>query len=334
MQDTVGERVALSSLRKAPVDLVLIGTYVVLVTVVTLSAVEDTLVGGLIQAIFVGFVPGYALVAALFPKANTTGDTVHGNGQGRGGRITRLERLALSIAASGGLLALAAGTLLGIFTVDTATALVLALAVVTIGLAAVATVRRLVLSPSERFGRSVVTWIDLLSPGGTTRSNRGWLSRVALGFVVLFVLTSVAYAMAPAQEDGYTELYLLHEDGGERISQEYPDELTVGEEQSLIVGIGNQEGTTETYTVVVRLQEIETDGSQTHVRSSTELDRFEVTLRSGETVETEHAIAPDRTGENLRLTYSLYEGSPPESADAENAYRSAYIWVDVTEPDD
>lgn len=332
MQDIV-EYPSLSSLRQAPGDLVAVGLCALVAVLTTLVPIGETPVRSVIRMLFVGFVPGYALVAALFPRAPTGAqvDTNRTRDRVLDGRISHLERFALSIAASCGLLAVVARGPFSVPIVDATAAAVWVLVALTVGFAAVAAVRRLARPPSERFGRTVAAWIAALDPSRSTGSGRDLLSTVAFGLVVLFVLSSAAYAMAPVQEQGYTELYLLSEGDGEPVAEGYPDELTVGEERPLIVGIGNEEGTTTTYTVVVQLQEVEADGPETNVRSSTELDRFAVTLEDGETVEGEHAIAPDRSGENLRLIYLLYVEEPPDSPGEENAYRSTYVWVDVDE---
>lgn len=334
MQDTVDESATFSSFRQGPADLVVVGLVVALVIVTTFPVIEDSLFATAVRAVFVGFVPGYALIAALFPSADTdtdTAETAHTRRGGSDGRITRLERFALSIAASGGLLGAVAGGLVATSVTGGTTAAIRILALVTAALLIVAVIRRMALSPSERFGRPATVWVDLLNPFGSGRSGGDLLSTVAFGFVVLLVISSAAYAMVPVQEEGYTELYLLHEEDGDPVSEEYPTELTAGQQQPLIVGIGNQEGTATTYTVVVQLQEVETEGSQLTVQSATELDRFELSLEDGETVETEHVVSPDQSGQNLRLTYLLYVGDPPESPSEENAYRSTYVWVDVTE---
>ncbi len=324
MQDTAEEHVGSSSLRQIPADLVAVGLCVLVVSLTALPAVEGTPFRTVIRALFVGFVPGYALIAALFPHTAAGSDAETGRL-----RIGRLERGALSIAVSCGLLTLAVR---GLPTIPlNGPTVVGTLSALTIVLGAIGAVRRLALPCAERFGRPAAAWLGVLGSLRSARSGGGLLSTIAIGLVVLFVLSSVAYAMVPVQQNGYTELYLLQSGGGEPVSEEYPDELTVGEEQPLIVGIGNEEGATTTYTVVVQLQEVETDGSETSVQSASELDRFEVTLEDGETVEDERAVVTDRTGENLRLTYLLYIGEPPDSPDGSEAYRSTYVWVDVVE---
>ncbi|WP_122089274.1 DUF1616 domain-containing protein [Halalkalicoccus subterraneus] len=324
MQDIVEEHVGSSSLWQVPADLIAVGLCVVVVSLTALPVVEGTPFRTVVRVGFVGFVPGYALVAALFPHAATASGAETARFQ-----IGRLERAAVSIAASCGLLLLV-GRGLSLLSVAGSSVVIGILGALTIAFAAIGTFRRLALPPAERFGRSVESWLDDLDSRRPVRSG-GLLSSIVIGLVVLFVLSSVAYAMVPVQPNGHTELYLLQDGGDGPVSEEYPDELTVGEEQSLIVGVGNEEGTQTSYTVVVQLQEIETDGSQTSVQSVSELDRFDVTLRDGETVENEHVVTPDRAGENLRLTYLLYTGEPPDSPDGSEAYRSAYIWVDVTE---
>lgn len=332
MQDTV-KYLSLSSLRRAPADLVAVGLCVLVVVLTTLLPLGETPFWAVIRATFVGFVPGYALVAALSPRAPPAAhaDATRLPKRVLDGRIGQIERFSLSIAASCGLLIVVAGGSSVISALDGTVATVWALAVLTVGFATVAAVRRLASPPSERSGRTVGAWLTALDPSRSAGSGRDLLSTVAFAFVVLFLLSSVAYAMVPAQEQGYTELYLLSEDDTEPVAEGYPDELTIGEEQSLVVGIGNEEGRTTTYTVVIQLQEVEPDGSETDVRSSSELGRFTVTLDDGETVEGGYTVVPDRPGEDLRLTYLLYVGEPPDSPNEENAYRSTYVWVDVSE---
>ncbi|ADJ14078.1 DUF1616 domain-containing protein [Halalkalicoccus jeotgali] len=325
MQDTVEGRAGRSSLRRAPADLIAVGSCVLIVSLMALPAFENTPVRTVARALFVGFVPGYALLTALFPRSPTGPKT-----EGSRFRIGHLERAALSIAASCGLLVLIArGAPAGIGGSSTTLGILVVLSVAFGGIGAI---RRLSLTPAERFGRPAVAWIDAVGSLGPSRSDGSPVAAVAVGVAVLVVLSTlgVAYAMGPVQGDGYTELYLLQEGANGTVSEEYPDELTVGQEEPLVVGIGNEEGVTTTYTVVIQLQEVGTEGEQS-VQSASELDRFEVTLESGETVENEHVVTPDRAGENLRLTYLLYTGTPPETIDGSEAYRSAYVWVNVTE---
>lgn len=334
MQDLTEEDTFLSSLRQAPADLAVIGLCVVMVLLTTLPVFESTIFPTVIQTLFVGLIPGYTLVAVLFPRmAKIVAHTNRSRIQlwSSEGGLSHLERIALSIAASCGLLALVAGGLFAIPVANRITATVWILAALTIGLIAVAAVCHMKLPPSERTGRPVLVWINTLNPFQSNRLDGDLISTIAFGLVVLFLLSSVAYAMVPAQEDGYTELYLLPGGNDEPVAEDYPDAFTVGEEQQLIVGIGNEEGTPITYSIVVQLQEVEADGSEMNVQSSTELDRFEVNLEDGETIENEHTIAPEQSGENLRLIYLLYVGEPAESPTEENAYRSTHIWIDVEE---
>lgn len=333
MQDLRQRSTFSSSLRQAPADLIAIGLCVMIVIVTTLPMLEDTAFQIVIQALFVGVVPGYALVAALYPRLVRVTDRnmTESPTQKSDNQIRSIERVALSIATSCGLLAITAWGLPTISIADKTTTTVWALAGLTISFVGIAAICRLLLPPSEQFSHTVIEWINVLDSFRSVHLRRDLFSTVAFGLVVLVLLSSVAYAIVPVQEDGYTELYLLHEGNNQPVAEEYPNELTVGEEQSLIIGIGNEEETAMTYTIIVQLQEIEVDGSEMNVQSSTELDRFEVNLEDGETVENEHTVTPQRTGNNLRLTYLLYIGEPSNPPTEENAYRSTYIWVDVTD---
>jgi uncharacterized membrane protein len=275
---------------------------------------------------FVAFVPGYTLVCAAFPsRARADAKRVFGDGTSRG--ITLAERLALSVATSV-VLASLVGFALRTVGLSDRSSLVVSLCTLAVVGAVVATFRRETIPRTVRFEPDLTALspvraetIDLRTPGDLS-------AVIVVGLVVLLVVSGAAYAVAgPGEDTGDTAFYLLANDG-ESAAEDYPDTLTVDEESSLIVGIENDEGQAVTYTVVVQIQEVD-DGS--NVASATELDRFEATLEDGETLEAEHAVAPDRTGEDLRLTYLLYVGEPPESPGEDDAYRSTYVWVDVDE---
>jgi uncharacterized membrane protein len=100
----------------------------------------------------------------------------------------------------------------------------------------------------------------------------------------------------------------------------------------LTVGVGNHEGQSTAYTVVVELQQVQNRGNVTTVQSASELDRFETpTLTDNETWHRQYQIAPNRTGTELRLVFLLYEDTVPPNPTVENAYRETHIWLNVSE---
>jgi uncharacterized membrane protein len=218
----------------------------------------------------------------------------------------------------------------------------------TVGAAVVAAQRRWLLPPAERFWVPYREWwaagrAELLEPEDRVDAALN----VLLVLAVLLAAGSVAYAVyVPAEGESFSEFYLLTEtDDGELVADDYPEELVVGEPAELVVGIGNEEHSSQTYTVVVQLQRVEvvngtgpdgagsnaTNVTEVEVLERQELDRYTVTLLDGETWHHTHSVvAPGMAGEDRRLKYLLYRGEVPDGElTAETAYRDLHLWVDV-----
>ena len=90
-----------------------------------------------------------------------------------------------------------------------------------------------------------------------------------MGLLLSIVLatSTLGYALiVPADGEAYSSFSLLAEDEtGDLAAKNYPEELVAGEEQRLAVGIGNEHPEPVSYTVVVELQEVSTDGSSAGV---------------------------------------------------------------------
>lgn len=119
-----------------------------------------------------------------------------------------------------------------------------------------------------------------------------------LGIAVLVSAAGVVYVSAnPAPDtDPYSEFYVLGPGGN---ASDYPTDLTVGEEATVVAGVTNHEYDDVTYTVVAEL-----DGRTVATRSET--------IADGETWELPvsfTAQSPDAE----RLQLSLYEGADPDT---------------------
>ncbi|AUV82563.1 hypothetical protein C2R22_13705 [Salinigranum rubrum] len=321
-------------LRRVPADLAAVVVLTLLtVAAVFLPVVRETPLRVVLGLPFVLFVPGYALVAALFPERGAEPieddetDEVDSSG------ITGLERVALSFGVSIAVVPLVGLVLnftpFGIRLVP----IVVSLTALVLALTAVATRRRLALSADERFSVPWREWIragktELLEP--ETRTD-GALNVLLVVSLVLAV-SSVGYAVAvPKQGESFTEFYLLTEnDEGELVADGYPTEFVAGQSQSLVVGVGNQEHRQQAYTVVVELHDVEVENNSTRVLDRERLRTFDLQIEHNETWQQPHSVAPETTGERLRLTYMLYQGSPPATPTTENAYRELHLWVNVT----
>ncbi|MFB6142866.1 MAG: DUF1616 domain-containing protein [Halorientalis sp.] len=276
------------------------------------------------------FLPGYALVAALFP-ARAIGDA-DGAGPDAGWVPVRgvdgVERIVLSVGLSavvlpvlGLALSLTPDGLSPPTVVTTITGFVVVAAVV-------ASVRRALVPADERFEvpvrRGCATVLDGLV--GVTR--RETAVNVALAVSVTLTVVALGFAVAaPQSATHYTDLHLLTESSdGSLVAADYPTRLG-GDAGPLIVGVENHEGTTRTYTVVVQLQRVADDGRVVERR---ELTRFRPTVAPGETWRTRYRPPPAMSGRHLRLAYLLYRGDPPATPTVDDAYREVHLWVRST----
>ena len=341
MTDGTDERGLVGGLRRyLPADL----TAILLVTMATVAAVvvpvlNTTPLRAVLAVPFVLFVPGYALVAALFPEGagRPSGETdVRGNEGDHGDRggISGMERIALSFGTS-----IAVVPLIGLILNLTPFGIrlepvVLSLAGVTLGLTYLATYRRLRLPETDRLVVPYRAWV-----GSAVDVFSGHESRLDLALTVVAVVgivlavSSVGYAFAvPPQADAFTEFYLVTEqDDGELVADEYPTEFTVGESQPLVVGVGNHEHRTVEYSLVVELQEVTVENDTVTVHDSEQLLQRRPTLSDGETVHEEVEITPETEGEQLRLTFMLFKGEAPSDPTIDNAYRETHLWIDVSD---
>lgn len=318
-----------------------------LVAAVTATVVADAvvLVGGPPALSFVAaaallfVLPGYAVVAALYPDGSTGRD----DADGRGG-VTLTERFALSFGASVaavavlGLVAWYAGNWLtgpgSTATGITRGTTVLLLTLLVVGGCTAAAVRRLRRPEADRFSMTTGDWIDAgraAVVGDGTRSER--FLNVVLAACVVLAIGTLGYAVAsPVEAGGYTSVTLLTEgNDGDLTLVGTPPDLAAGETTEVVLELANHEGTETTYTTVVRLERVNTGGGGVTVTQASELDRLSVSVPAGEARTVPHEVAPEMTGERLRLSYYVYRGDAPANPAASSAYRHVYLWMSVGE---
>ncbi|WP_144905686.1 DUF1616 domain-containing protein [Halobellus captivus] len=297
---------------------------------------------------FVIFLPGYALVSALFPeerRPDSSDNTTVSAPKAGNTSISLAARIGLSVAASIGLLPGVVLALQFVFGEIRVVPSFIVLAVFTAVLTPVALFRRYQLPESERFGvPSVAALVGAVgasfrirkrslsrTPTFEPSSRRGLLLNVALAVsIVAFAGSVAAMYAAPTQDEQFTELYLLTESGdGEFVASDYPRNFDGGQSRPVYVGIANHEGASQSYTTVVKLQEVDQTTDGTEVTRETELDRFSRTVEAGETDRIRHDLQPSFGGSRLRVQYLLYRGDAPEDPSAETAYRSTQLWISV-----
>ncbi|MFC5973406.1 DUF1616 domain-containing protein [Halomarina salina] len=344
--------------RRLPADLAAIIVLTLVTDLFVLAPVlNETPVRIGLGLVFVLFAPGYAFIAALFPEAGE-GPTHTGNAEWNDGAVDEvsegidgIERLALSLGTSIAIVPLIGLVLnftpFGIRLVS----IVVSLSAFTLGVSVVGAMRRWALPADERLVIPYREWIagtrsELFEPD----SRGDALLNVVLVLSLLLAVSSVGYAvLVPTQGEQFTELYLLTEnESGDLVADDYPTNLTQGQSASLYAGIGNHEGETVDYTLVVELQRVnvtylengtavQPSSNQTNVtnvsvdvREQAELRRFTPSVGSNETWQRNHTFTPPFAGERLRLVYLLYKEDVPENPTTENAYREVHLWANVS----
>ncbi len=240
---------------------------------------------------FVLFLPGYALIAALFPGKED---------------LDGIERFALSFGLSIAVVPLIGlglnYTSFGIRLVPIASAL----SIFIIALTMIAQIKRNKLSEEERFSVS----LDLKK---TIRFEAGsGLDKVLTVLLVLSIAAAVLaliYVIAtPKQGERFTEFYILGSGGK---AADYPTYLVLGRNAEVRVGVVNQEYETLNYTLEV-------------VLANSTLYRDSIVLAHNSTWEEDVRIVPDVLGQDVKLEFLLFKNASAEP------YRSLHLWVDVS----
>jgi uncharacterized membrane protein len=318
--------------RVLPTDLVVVVVLSVGVLLATLVSPVSDSPARYVFAVVAVVLPGYTLVAALFPRGPLGTDESPGRRAERVRRLDAFERTVLSLAAG-----LLVTPLVGIgvdfspwpFRQVPVLAAVVGFVVVT---AAVAAERRQRLPPAERY-TPARRWISSLRGIGQGRPTRGYSVVTVLVAVAVVVAAGGVFTVVTTAETGeqFTEFSLLVEDDGDLlVAGSYPQAVEVGENATVVFGVENRERREQTYTVVPRLQRVVDVDNETRISEYEEYDRVRLTVGAGRTERRDYTVNPTLTGENLRLSFLLYRGDPPDRVTVTNAYRRTHIWLDVT----
>jgi len=249
--------------QETPWDLYLVLAYMTSAVAILLALG----VGNPISILLVLFVPGYVIVAALFPKSSEIG---------------WVERIVLSFGVSIGVL-----PLLGLALNFTPwgirfASIVAAIGLFTIGVGATAYWRRMRLPANLRLTATV----DLAIGNWREYSIADKGLTVALAASVVAAAGTLAYTIL-TQRSGptFTEFYLL---GPEGSAAGYPTRLNVSQPGTVVVGIANHEAAATNYTARIDQVGVEVAYNLTAgVNETVEVNRttwswFNVTLADGQ----------------------------------------------------
>lgn len=318
-----------------PTDLLIV-VVLVLVTdaAVFLPLVRETPLRIVFGIPFLLFLPGYALVAALFPELGSDRASERNEESSGpldpGPSIGLAERVVFSVGTSLIVVPLV-GFLLNFTSYGVrAGPVVVVVSVVVVALAAIGALRRRSLAPADRF---TVPLRSALSPLRADSAHLWANALIVVGLVV--ALSGLGYALTAPSDESYTEFYLATQNGsGEYVTSGFPRNFTVGESKPVTAVVANHRGSPTEYTMVVLTQRVRPDGEGTEVVEEVEESRETVRVGTDEVSHRRVSVAPSIQGDDLRLTFLLYVGEPPAEPTAESATHTLYLWVDVTGADD
>lgn len=285
---------------------------------------DGSLLRAALGLLFLLFLPGYAVVAALYPqRASESTDSP-----------TATERLALSFGISlvmvpivtvlpmlgGGAVSL--GGLLVAYDALVGTSVV------------VAVVRRGRLPETERLGVPLFEWLgEVRRQSFADPLSADGLLNVVLGIVVVVAVGTMGFALLqPVDGTTATDFSLLTRGAdGSLVASDYPTQFVKGDGQSVVLGIGNREGIQTHYTVVTRLQRVAVDGGTATVIESQELARSSATVETGETEYVTQTLTPNLVGDDLRVVFYLYEGNVPAQVGSGTADQTLTLWISVSD---
>ena len=317
--------------RTLPVDLLVIVAFVLLADSVVSVAGALPILQVLVGFPVLFFVPGYVLLAALFPGEHRASTASGTRAIGNGG-LALSTRLVLSFGLSVALVPVFA-VLLAASPVGFGTASLLGLLTlhVVVG-AGVGAVRRLRLPPERRFSVPARRRLFDLAAFVTGPDRPVGVALNALLVVSVVVAASgFAYAVfVPPPDAEYADYLLLTRAGDDGfVSSGYPTDFTRGESEELVVGVVNHGEEAASYSVVVELQRVRGEGETMQVVERSELTRFGATVGAGETWYGPHDVSPDLVGEDLRLVYYFYRGDAPTDPSMATADDHLHLWIDV-----
>jgi uncharacterized membrane protein len=220
---------------------------------------------------YVLFLPGYTLMAAIFPKKRVTGGT---------------ELLALSFGTS-----IIVVSLLGLILSFTPwqirlESVLYSTAIFIVIMSAIAWVRR------RNSGERSDIEFRLRLPGWG-ESTRDKAYSVGLTIVILGTLAVLGYVLATSRVgEKYSEFYILGQEGK---AIEYAGELTVDQEVKVTVGIANHEYEAVNYRI-----ELTIDGIKNN-------EVNDIPLEQNEKWENEVSFTPEVAGENQVVDLFLYK---------------------------
>jgi uncharacterized membrane protein len=268
--------------------IVLIITLITFPVVLLTDGVPRIILGIILLLIF----PGYTLINALFPNKVS---------------MKSIERAGLTLVLSFTIV-----SLVGLFLNYTPWSIRPTPIIITTGIlicifSGIALFRRRRLPASKRF--SIKLKVPVIHWGSSSKLDI--ILSIVLALAVIGAVAALVYVISePKAEEAFTNFYIT---GPEGKIENYPRELTLGEQVNVTLGIENHECNDSSYSVVVMLtgEEIDVIGP--------------LKLIDGEKWQSEITLNPVIAGNGQKVEFILYKNGEA------NPYLALYIWLDVRE---
>ena len=282
---------------KLPSDLMVVLVLTLLtILFVLVPTFEKTVFRTVLGLPVVLFLPGYALIAVLFPRKND---------------LDAIERIALSFGLS-----IAVVPLIGLVLNFTPWGIRLLPIIISLTLfifimVFMAHSRRLQIQENEKFDVHFKKIYDSIKAEIFTKPENRTdriLTIVLLISIILSIFMVVYVIVTPKQGEKFTEFYLLGPGGK---AEGYPTNLTTGKTGSVIVGVVNHEYATVNYTLRVKIKE-------------ELLNEQKIQVEHNQTWEKPVNFTPVSQGSSLKLEFLLYKEN-----NFTIPYRDTHLWINV-----
>ncbi len=291
------------SMKKIPSDLLVVLLVTVLTIIFTIvPALNDTILKSILGMIEVLFIPGYMLIAVLFPKKT----------------LGNVERIALSIGSN-----MVVVPLLGLilnFTFGLGPIQVLTiLCIYAIIMISIAMYQRGKISDEERFSIDIhniykIINNEIINNGLRSKYRKDTILTIVLIISMIFAIGMMYFAITtPKIGERFTEFYVLN--ASEKA--QYPTNLKVDTPATFIIGVTNHEYTDIDYTI------------QT-VSNNDIMDSEKITLKHNDSWKKDITFTPNKEGSDSKIEFLLFKDNNIENmGNNTEPYRKLYLNVNV-----
>lgn len=283
---------------KFSTDLLIILLWTILTIIfIIIPGLDSSIIRTILGLVIVLFLPGYVLVAALFPKR---------------GDLDSIERIALSFGLSIAVVPLI-GLLLNYTFGIRLIPILISISIYIIILAIIAEYRRRE-AGEERFEVHFKKICENISTELNLENNNK-LDNILTGVLIFTMVLAISmlYIVITTHQSGerFTEFYILNSTSGK--ADNYPRELKVDMPEKVLVGITNHEYRTVNYTIQIVLG----DGKDLLVSK-------ELMINHDQTWKENMTFIVDKEGKEIRLQFLLFKEN-----NFSEPYRELHLWVDT-----